>query len=251
MLLATATSEATARANTVHVNGHDYRLSGYIGAAPVRGRYVEGNESNDNNLPQGFLVEQPAGAVTPPHFHEVNQFQVIVGGDGTFGKHKVKPVSIHYAGGHTPYGPIASGENGIVYFTLRAAWDPGAKYMPQRRDLLKPVKRQFRFADGVDISDDADLRARQTAASEVIFAPEETGLSGHILRLGPDMETTAVDPATGGGQYHVVVNGTLVREGTEMPLWSCVMVTADEPTPSIRAGGGGLEMLVLQYPRAD
>ena len=56
MLHITSAAEAAARQRQVHVNGRDYTLAEYIGAAPVRGHYVAGNETNDNGLPQGFLV---------------------------------------------------------------------------------------------------------------------------------------------------------------------------------------------------
>ena len=48
MLIATSTAEARQKQRLVHVNGHDYTLSEYVGAAPLRGKYVEGNEKNDN-----------------------------------------------------------------------------------------------------------------------------------------------------------------------------------------------------------
>ena len=41
-----AAPEARANQRVVHVNGHDYVLSEYVGAVPIRGRYVEGNEVN-------------------------------------------------------------------------------------------------------------------------------------------------------------------------------------------------------------
>jgi len=128
MPIATATSEATQR--QVHVNGRDYILNEYVGQAPKRGTCVEGNEVGDTGLPQGFLVEQPPGAITLPHFHETNQFQVFVDGIGSMGKHRAEPLTVQYANGHTPYGPIKATETGVKYFTLRQRWDPGAKYMP-------------------------------------------------------------------------------------------------------------------------
>ena len=82
MPLATSAAEAMQRCRQVEVNGRQYTLAEYVGAAPERGIYVEGNEANDNGLPQAFLVMQPPGAVTPAHFHEPNQFQVFVEGGG-------------------------------------------------------------------------------------------------------------------------------------------------------------------------
>ena len=136
MLIATSIAEANERRQVVDVHGQEYLLREFVGAVPRRGTYVEGNEANDNGHPQGFLVSQPPGSVTPPHFHETNQFQVFVGGSGRLGKRRADPVTVQFAGGHTPYGPIAAEDRGIRYFTLRQAWDPGAKYMPAMRGRL-------------------------------------------------------------------------------------------------------------------
>lgn len=233
----------------VEVNGHEYVLSAYIGMAPVRGMYVEGNEVNDNALPQGFLVQQPPGSVTPPHFHEVNQFQVFVGGDGRLGKNDAGPLTVQYAGGHTPYGPIEAGEKGVLYFTLRAAWDPGAKYMPKSRDRLRRGRQRQVMARPVTPYEAAALQV--VAAPEVLplIDREADGMAAWLLRLGPGMSARIPDPSDGGGQYHVVVGGSLVREeGEAMPELSCLFATPDEPAYEARAGAGGLELLVLQFP---
>ena len=105
MLLATSATDAMQRSRQVEVNGRHYTLAEYVGAAPKKGIYVDGNEINDNGLPQAFLVIQPPGAVTPAHFHEPNQFQVFVEGDGRIGAHPTAPLTVQYANGHTPYGP--------------------------------------------------------------------------------------------------------------------------------------------------
>ena len=121
MPIATTTADALQNQRQVHVNGRDYTLSEYVGAAPVRGKYVAGNESNDNGLPQGFLVEQPPGSITLPHFHETNQFQVFVDGSGHMGKHAAEPLTVQYANGHTPYGPIVAGDAGVLLCFSRSA----------------------------------------------------------------------------------------------------------------------------------
>jgi hypothetical protein len=46
-----------------------------------------------------------------------------------------------------------------------------------------------------------------------------------------------------------VANGTMDWNGSELPLWSMVVVEANEQAPQIRAGSGGLELLIMQYPR--
>ena len=55
--------------------------------------------------PMAYLVEQAAGAVVAPHYHQVDQFQLFVGGSGRIGTHALEGVTVHYAGAHSPYGP--------------------------------------------------------------------------------------------------------------------------------------------------
>src|SRR3954464_12357154 len=65
--------------------------------------------------PMAFLVEQPPGSVVQTHFHEANQFQLVVGGSGTLGKHAVQPIAVHYSNAFSAYGPITAGEEGLQY----------------------------------------------------------------------------------------------------------------------------------------
>ncbi len=249
MLLARSAEEARRHRRRIQVNGAEYVLSAYIGAAPVRGMYVEGNEVNDNGLPQGFLVQQPPGSVTLPHFHEVNQFQVFVGGDGRLGKRAAGPLTVQYAGAHSPYGPIAAGDAGVTYFTLRAAWDPGAKYMPQSRGRLRPGPRRQTLGT-IRPYDPAALRVLTQPETVALIEREPDGMAAWLMRLGPGAESLIPDPADSGGQYHVVAGGTLLKDGDAMPALSCLYVTPDEPAYIARAGNAGLELLVLQFPKS-
>lgn len=226
----------------VEVNGRAYHLSEYIGQSPKRGRYVEGAEAEGagNLLPQGFLVEQPAGAVTPPHFHEHAQFQVVVEGFARFGKHDAPPVSVHYASGHTPYGPIAAGPEGVVYYTLRRAWDPGAKYVSASRSKLRPPPRRSAMAEPVAL---AEPGALTEARLDVVLAEQKDGLAAWLLQ-GP-AGAELVPPAPGGdGQYHVVLRG----EAGPLPVRGCAFVEAGAPAPSYCAGRGDTALLILQFP---
>ena len=248
MLYGKSAREAATAAKIVKVNERDYVLSGYVGAAPVRGYYLEGNEVNDNGLPQGFLVEQPAGAVTNPHFHETNQFQVIVGGDGTFGKKPIAPLSIQYANAHTPYGPIVSGDAGVTYFTLRANWDPGAKYMPASRDKLIKGNQRSRLVGPIASDPEESRRTRRAPMTDTIITEEPDRLAAWRLCLGPRQVMTAPDPVGSGGQYLIVAEGGMAHAGLDLDRLSVLFVTADEPALRVAAGDDGLDLLVLQFP---
>lgn len=249
MLITTTAVKAAARARQVHVNGRDYTISEYVGAAPERGHYVAGNEVNDNGLPQGFLVDQPANAVTPAHFHEPNQFQVFMDGNGRMGAHPATPLTVQYANGHTPYGPIVAGDLGVRYFTLRQRWDPGAKYLPASRDLLQKGRQRTRIKSGIEQASDAIRKARKAPELEVIFPIEGDGLAAWMMRLGPNLEMTLPNPRDGGGLYLIVATGTALGEDQELDRLSTVLVSADEAPHLVQAGASGLDLLVLQFPR--
>ena len=246
MLIATPIAAANERRRIVDVHGQEYLLREFVGESPRRGTYVEGNEANDDGLPQGFLVSQPPGSVTPPHFHETNQFQVFVGGSGRLGKRRADPVTVQFAGGHTPYGPIAAEDRGIQYFTLRQSWDPGAKYMPAMRSRLVRGRQRQRLAPRVE-RPAAALGALGSCTVEPIIAFEADGLGAELVRLGPGMR--CVRPCGGGGQYQVVIAGSLAHGGGEaLPRLSCRFASADERECELVASPRGAAVLVLQLP---
>ena len=249
MLLATPTSKAEKSQRQVHVNGHHYILSEYVGNMPLRGKYVEGNEKNDNGMPQGFLVYQPPGSVTPPHFHETNQFQVFVDGSGSMGKYAAAPLTVQYANGHTPYGPIVAGEEGVRYFTLRQQWDPGAKYMPQSRGKLQKGNQRTRIKANIPVYSDGERAERQTVRVESIFESEADGLSAGIYYLSEGDSHTLPSPSSTGGQYLVVASGVMIYDGKSFDRWSTIYVAPDEEAFEVRAGSEGLDILLLEFPR--
>ena len=248
MLYGKSAPEAQSTRRAVEVNLRNYELSSYVGAAPVRGHYLEGNEVNDNGLPQGFLVEQPPCAVTEPHFHETNQFQVVVEGGGTFGTQNVSPLSIQYANAHTPYGPIVSGAGGITYFTLRAKWDPGAKYMPESREKLVKGKQRSLLIAGLE-SDSMEMRvARKSSTIETIIPEEVDRLGAWRLCLGPNQSMVAGQLIGSGGQYVLVSEGSMFLNKTWFTRMSVLFVTNEENPLEIISGKDGLDLLVLQFP---
>ncbi|MHA1107947.1 MAG: hypothetical protein ACTSQV_02395 [Alphaproteobacteria bacterium] len=258
MVISVSAAEANARARTVDVLGESYVLREYIGAAPRRGTYVDGNESNDNGQPQGFLVSQPAGTITRPHFHETNQFQVFVGGGGRFGKQPAAPLTVQYASGHTPYGPIVAGDEGVMYFTLRQRWDPGAKYMPEMRDRLQRGRQRQALTADLPVQNATDLAQRTANDTLCFLGPETDGLLGMLISVAPNARADIPDPAAGAGQYHVVVAGSMRADDGDgndqgdrlLDRLSCQYAFSDDAPLYATAGESGLQLLVLRFPRA-
>jgi hypothetical protein len=196
--------------------------------------------------PQAFLVEMPdEGSTISPHFHDVDQFQVVVGGGGRMGPDAIGPVAFHYADAYTPYGPIIAGTEGLDFFTIRAQCVGGFFPMPASRNKI--VGKPGRNLYGQFLTGQA-LPATGDSARETLAADNSDGVKVVGLRLGAHARASG-EPATAGGQYYLVCSGSLVNDGREYAPRSLVRVESGEATPMLQAGPQGAEVLILQLPR--
>jgi hypothetical protein len=215
-------------------NGTGYWRTGLITSPP-----------EERLAPQAFLVEQDPDSVIEPHFHLENEFQVMVTGSGSLGRHPVEPISVHYAGAHTGYGPITSGRDGLSYFTLRARMDSGAQFLPGAREKMQRVPKRHLLGNPVRPSEPSELAARREAQVVTILEPQPDGIAAWLLRI-PSGRTAPAPDHPGGARFLLIIGGVLELNGERLPQLSTVF-TAQE-TPLLRAGTEGLELLLLQFP---
>jgi hypothetical protein len=203
-----------------------------------------GNSHKNQRGPQAFLVElEKPGHIIKPHFHHVDQFQIVVDGGGTLGKHELHPVTVHYTDSFTPYGPIVAGENGLKFFNFRPAADVGAEYMPGSRErLLRHAGRALvaetdsgaaSDATGVSITPLIEQHADGLEVTDIVAGPGEAF---------PDVV------AGGGGRYELVLDGSMKIDGRVYGRWSCVFTSAGSSLPGRSAGPDGAHVLVAQPP---
>jgi len=246
-------SRRTAEGSTIWRSGYFGPEPSPTGAGSVNpdGRSalaVAEPDASDPCNPQCFLVEQEPGAIVHPHFHFVDQFQVAVDGDGTLGRQPVGPLTVHFAGAHTGYGPIVPGATGLKYFTARAQADgTGAQFLPAARSRMRPIRRRNVHVGPLQPSEPAVLAARREAVLETPHA-EPDGLAVHLLRLPPGGRMSAPSPAGSRGQTLWVAAGALRHAGKRYPRWSAFYISAEEPAFAVEAEAEGVEVLVLQYP---
>jgi hypothetical protein len=237
IVIGTRAAQQASRRHLILPNGTGYYKGEYMPAAP--GAAV---------APHAFLVEQDPDTTIESHFHQQNQFQVIVGGRAMLGRHAVAPLLVHYAGAYTGYGPIVSGSDGLHYLTLRPAQDPGAQFLPGARGrLLRGPKRHF-SSEPIATLDAAALRALAAPRTEEILAPQADGLAVLLYRLPPGAVAHGIDPATGAGQYLMAAGGSFVHGGRVLGVPETLFITPDEAAPAITAGPDGAEVLLLQFP---
>ena len=217
---------------------------------------------------QAFLVEQNPHWVTPAHYHLEQQFQVIMAGHGTIGRHEVAPLCVHYAAPQTAYGPIVAGPDGVSYLTLRMSGDTSAWYLhkPGSRERMQPgLKREQQHgAPQGSVSAD-ELASLASTSVEVLIAPRPDGLAAHLLRIAPGHDynhnhnhnhdhdhAMLADPAESAdpayaGRYYVVTQGTVSLGDQSAQARSVAFASADENL-TLRAGPQGAEVVVLQFP---
>jgi hypothetical protein len=215
-------------------------------------------------VPQWLLVEQPVpGSTVLPHYHATDQFQIFLEGDGRLGRHAIKPLSIHYTNRYTGYGPIVAGPSGVSYYVLRPEFDQLVTgqylHVPALREKLRQEHGHKRavMVDEVAIKALDDLSTltapvvERVIDAEAAEAAEERGTFADVLSLGPNMHYAAADPASGGGQVFLVLQGAMQCNGESYAVRSGVGLTCDEKALTLTAGDRGLQALVLQYPRRD
>jgi hypothetical protein len=223
-----------------------FHVTRFIGALPGNLAHIDDGEGQDRSLPQAFLVEQPANGVVAPHFHETDQFQVVVAGAAHLGKNEAQPLSLHFAGAHTPYGPIRAHGEGVHYFTLRPRWDPGARPMPKSRDLLRKGQQRHHLPDRIAVPAAGDLAGAGIEETAVI-APMPDGLAATAFRIGPGLEAALALPGD-GDQFVLVYAGGADCAGTRLGVNGCLFRYAGEQSVTAIAGPNGAAMLVMQFP---
>lgn len=227
-------------------------VTSYLG--PSRG---QGGPDDDEPPPLGvlypvaYVIEQPPNNLAPPHFHQADQFQVVVSGEGAIGKHPVPAVSVHFASAYTPYGPLRSGPDGFAYMTMRNGFDPRSMPMPRERELLKRAGRKPRAAFGERIAplSERELLALDAPTSRLLLEEQPDALGAWLYRVPPNAVVSGPDPHGGGGQFWLVLRGELAVDGRpSLPERSCAFVSPDEMALNAKASAGGCEVLALQFP---
>ena len=201
--------------------------------------------------PTAFLVEQPPNTTLVPHFHRQNQFQLFVAGGGTIGRNPLGPVTVHYAGAYTGYGPLVSGPQGITYFTIRPVCESGFVPVADAGEKLLRGPRRHATAGPIAVPDAATLAALTAVRQQVLIAPEPDGLAAIVTELPPGGAVRSQAIPAAQGQFVFVLAGSLEHEGLTLTPWESLFAAADDPAPLLRAGPGGAQVVMLSTPPRD
>jgi rubredoxin len=201
--------------------------------------------SDRPDAPNAFLVEHSPDCFHSAHYHEKDEFQIMVQGKGKVGRHELSAYCVHFARAYTPYGPLLSGkETGWGFMTLRTHYDRGAQ---RALDQLKqiPNRRPWQVTKHVTFpTQNAGIELQEIAGLK-----DEQGLFACTLSMAPRTRAAAPDPSFGDGQYVLVVNGSLLYEGREHTALAVVFIRPEEDAFQIHAGAQGLQGFILNFPQ--
>jgi hypothetical protein len=65
------------------------------------------------------------------------------------------------------------------------------------------------------------------------------------------MSISGPHPHATGGQYYLVLNGSLELDAGSYSAWSTVFVSRDDAPFAFKAGSKGLEALLVQFPKQE
>jgi hypothetical protein len=194
--------------------------------------------------PQAFIVEQPPHSQLDPHFHLTDQYQIAIAGSGRIGRHPIEPFSFHYASGHTGYGPVIAGPDGLSYMTLRPCMESGALYLAESRDQMLRVEKR-NFHGKCTAQDLVTLAARRDSTMEQVMPVQTNGAVASLLRMAAGDRTGT--QGTPGNRFYFVMSGSVLFEDRTLLPPDCLFATGDEANVCLTAGSDGAEVLVFQF----
>jgi rubredoxin len=211
-------------------------------------------ETRQPGSPQAFIVQYDPNRHSRAHFHEVDQFQIIVEGKGKIGRHELRPYSVHFARAHTPYGPLVSDAEGMTFVTLRRRCDfGGAQRLPESKAVLEqiPNRKPWQVTEGIDFGRLPAMPHSGVLVEPIPGVKDDKGLAGYVVSMLPNAVAYAPDPSRGEGQFVLILEGSLLYGAKEHKAITVVSVDADEGPFQMQAGAHGLKGLVLSFPRGE
>ncbi|RCW68605.1 hypothetical protein [Pseudorhodoferax soli] len=199
------------------------------------------------------LIEQPPRSVLAAHFHRNNQFQLFVGGGGFIGRTPIEPVTIHYAGAYTGYGPLVAGDEGIRYFTIRPVCEAGAHAVATARDLMVRGPKRHATSAPVQVLEPTVLASLSEVQRDDVITHAPDGLGATVVAVPPADVIPVPWVAAADGMFLLVLAGTL-EPALHAPLsvWESIFVSHPQELPMLRAGPRGAQIVCAFVPaKAD
>ena len=250
-MIISASREQAARARQEYATPQGARASveTYMGTNQmqlVAGAAQERPGSVDarTTYPMAYVVSQAPDSTVQAHYHQADQFQLFVGGSGRIGVHTLQPLTVHFAGANSPYGPLVAGSSGLQYVTLRRSWDPGAQWMPESAPQLRQMHaRRHRALTSEVIGWDGPLPSAGGAVS-VTSLLGDGSVGAWLIELGPEAQYAS---QTAADRFVLVQSGEVEATQSVLRSGACLFATAEETNVRLKAGRDGARIVLAQF----
>jgi hypothetical protein len=193
-----------------------------------------------------YLVEQDAGTIIPTHFHQVTQFQVAVAGRGKIGERLLEPVTVHYTNAFTGYGPLQASSEGMSYFTVRNAFDPGLRPLPEAREELMHARRTPAGATPLNVvAEPFALSSAITSYAQHSLLAHDSGAAALMHCLPPNNEIQI--KALPQDRTLLMISGQARMMDAPLNTMDGLFLAAGESL-SLQADQAGVRLLELRFP---
>lgn len=181
------------------------------------------------------------------HFHPVDQFQLLLGADGSrYQRSAVPALMLHYADAYSTYGPLEGADPPMRFFTLRAEATDVTAFMPEDRELLLYRGRRNVHFDPFDAAPELPGAGK---VEEVALVAEETdGLSARMILAGAGAPVVLPGGTGSNGRYCYVAEGSFGYDGRDYATESLGFIAAGDPPATGIAGQRGVRLLVMSFP---
>ena len=224
---------------------------GVAGGHIFRSDLIPETGDAESDAPNCKLIEQQPHGVLQSHFHIVDQFQIMVAGDGLLGKHQVAPYTVHFAAKHTGYGPITAGAQGLHYMVFRLGKDAGAGYLPEQRGDMKDLPRRHLMGAPVGCLNDAQRTALPSTLKHNAITLQTDGLCATIYQAPAQQRIVGPEPISGRGQFIYIAAGAAQFDGQTHEAGTAIFIAPTDPAAILTTETSGAEILVMQFPRAS
>ena len=224
---------------------------GVAGGHIFRSDLIPETGDAESDAPNCKLIEQQPHGVLQSHFHIVDQFQIMVAGDGLLGKHQVAPYTVHFAAKHTGYGPITAGEQGLHYMVFRLGKDAGAGYLPEQRGDMKDLPRRHVMGTPVGCLSDTQRAEMPSTLEHNAIAMQTDGLFATIYQAPAQQRIVGPEPTSGRGQFIYIAAGAAQFDGQTHGAGTAIFISPNDPAATLTTDTLGAEILVMQFPRAS
>src|SRR5690606_22970815 len=114
---------------------------------------------------------------------------------------------------------------------------------------MVPGPKRSASSEAISTLSASELASLPDVQVQDLMPLAEDHLAAQVLRLPPGASFAGMSPEGSGGQFYIVMAGSMLHDGARLGRWEQIFVTEDEDAYTVTASDEGLEVIFLQYPK--